>query len=382
MQRSVSIVSALVLGLGASRAANARPMDPALSRLVVDPGCASSPAPACLPDRAAYHKLISQWGFALAPQPLHAARTTGLAGFNVALLAALTGIDDTADYWRRGTEGEGELAAQAMPGNPDPSAYLQLYSLEIRKGFGFGIEAAASVGVMPDTSLVAWGAELRVAVLEGMRRGVWRFLPDTSLGVALRQATGLGELALGTLALDARFSKPLVSPSGFVLTPWLGYQWLGIAADSTQVDLTPGIDPLASCGFAGSNVPAGSPDALAGDALAGDSSAADSSAGDSSAVAASPFDGSPLCRTGNAADFANSVSFGEADVQRQRVLLGVSYRQELLELGAELITDLLRPDAAQPDGAVRRALRCDAAGANCRPTPRQWSLVLQVGTVF
>lgn len=372
MQRSVSIVSAFVLALGASRAANARPMDPALSRLVVDPGCTSTPAPACLPDRAAYYKLISQWGFAIAPQPLHAARTTGLAGFNVALLAALTGIDDTADYWRRGTEGEGQVAAQAVPGNPDPSAYLQLYSLEIRKGFGFGIEAAASVGVMPDTSLVAWGAELRVAVLEGMRRGVWRFLPDTSLGVALRQATGLGELALGTLALDARFSKPLVSPSGFVLTPFLGYQWLGIAADSTQVDLTPGIDALASCGFVGSNVPSGAPDALAGE----------SSAGESSALAASPFDGSPLCRTGNAADFANSVSFGDANVQRQRVLLGVSYRQELLELGAELITDLLRPDAAQPDGAVRRALRCDAAGANCRPTPRQWSLVLQVGTVF
>jgi hypothetical protein len=343
-------------------------MDPALSRLVIDPGCVVEAAPAgCLPDRAAYHKLVSQWGFALAPHSVHAARTTGLTGFNVSLLAAFTGIDNTADYWRRGTQGEGAGSI-----NLDPAAWLQLYSLEMRKGFGFGIEAAGSIGVMPGTSLVSWGADLRVALLEGMRHGRLRYLPDMSLGVGLREATGLGELALGTLAFDARVSRPFIAPSGFVLTPWLGYQLVRIAADTALVDLTPAIDPLAECGYVGANVP-GAPAGVAVGAPGSEPA---------SAAAAPVFDGSPVCQSGTGADFANTVSFGEADVLRQRLLVGVMYRKELLQVGAELITDLPRPDAAQTDSAVAAALRCDANGNNCQPSPRQWTLAVQVGAAF
>jgi hypothetical protein len=64
------------------------------------------------------------------------------------------------------------------------------------------------------------------------------------------------------------------------------------------------------------------------------------------------------------------------------VLLGLSYRNELLRLGGELVTDLLRPDAAQTDDEVATALRCDASGNECRPSERQWTLVLQVGAAF
>ncbi len=357
----------LTVELGAPLAL-ARPMDPALSRLVVDPGCVVEAAPAgCLPDRALYHKLVSQWGFALAPHSVHAARTTGLSGFNVSLLAAFTGIDNSADYWRRGTRGEGLGST-----NLEPAAWLQLYSLEMRKGFGFGIEAAGSIGVMPGTSLVSWGADVRVALLEGMRHGKLRYLPDMSLGVGLREATGLGELALGTLAFDARVSRPLIAPSGFIVTPWLGYQLVRIAADSALVDLTPGTDPLAECGFVGANVP-GAPAGVAAGAPGSEPASA----------AASPvYDGSPVCQSGTGADFGNTVSFGEAAVLRQRLLLGVMYRHELLQLGAELITDLLRPDAAQTDSAVAAALRCDANGDNCQPSPRQWTLAVQVGAAF
>ena len=61
-------------------------MDPALSRLVVDPSCAQQDSPAaCAPDRALYHKLVSQWGFALAPNAPYEARTTGLSGFDRSL---------------------------------------------------------------------------------------------------------------------------------------------------------------------------------------------------------------------------------------------------------------------------------------------------------
>lgn len=349
-------------------------MDPALSRLVVDPSCAQlDSTTACTPDRALYYKLVSQWGFALAPSSPYEARTTGLSGFQISVLGAFTAVDSGADYWRRGTRGDASTVSTAEPGtalaaaaaqNPDPDAWLQLYSLEVRKGFGFGVEAAGSLGIMPNTSLVAWGADLRVALLEGLRHGAWRFLPDTSLGVGLRRATGLSDLDLGVLALDARVSEPLVGPSGFIVTPWLGYQFTRIDAESAWVDLSPGRDALAECGYVGPRVP-GAP----------------ASGGDTPGRSAA-FDGTPVCRDGSAADFANGVSFGEADVLRHRLLLGLSYRKELLRLGTELITDLVPPEDAQSSSGVAAALRCNGSGSECRSSPRQWTLVLQVGAAF
>jgi hypothetical protein len=346
-------------------AASARPMDPELARLVVDPSCQTMAGAACVPDRASYTKLVSQLGAALAPHAAHGARTTGLAGFDLSLLAAITGIDSAADYWRRGTLGSDGANAE----NADPEDYLQLYTLELRKGFGFGIEAAASLGAMPHTSLLAWGAELRVALLEGMHHGLWRYLPDTSLGLSWREATGLADLALGTLALDARFSHPFTSASGFSVTPWLGYQWVRIDGRSELVDLTPRLGALEACEYAGNAMPGGPGSAEAVGALP------------ASGAPAAALDGSPLCRA-SGADLANSASFGDAEVYRHRALVGVSYRREPLRVAAQLETDLVRPDAAQSDAGVSRALRCDANGASCEPSPRQWTLVLGVGASF
>jgi hypothetical protein len=343
-------------------------MDPVLSRLVVDPACQASPGLLCEPDLAQYTKLVSELGFALAPHPVVPARTNGLAGFDVSLAASLTHVEASEDYWRRGTRGDAD-AVRSSDLNADPDQYLQLYSLELRKGLGFGIEVAGTFGVMPETSLLSWGAELRVALLEGLRYGLWRYLPDTSVGVALQRATGLGELSLGTLAVDARVSHPFVV-EGSVLTPWLGYQWVRIDADSQLVDLTPGVSASSECGYAGPNTPGNAASAEAAGAVA------------ASGAPAGTLDGSPLCTSGSGADYANSVAFGEAEVQRHRALFGASYRRELLKLGAQFVTDLVRPDAAQSDAGVARALRCEQSGANCRPSPRQWTLVLELGASF
>lgn len=351
----------------AGRTSSARPMDPVLGRLVSDPSCVDAAAP-CAPDRAQYTKLVSQLGFALAPNSVHEARTNGLAGFDVSLVAALTDIDAAAEYWRRGTQG-GEGTPAGGAGNADPSGVLQLYTLEVRKGFGFGIEAAGSLGVMPATSIITFGADLRVALLEGMRHGIYRHLPDVSLGAALRQATGLGELSLGTLGLDARLSHPFAWQSGFVITPWLGYQFLRIEADSEQVDLSPGVNGLASCGYVGTSTPGSFGSAEAEGAAA------------ASGAPAGVLDGSPLCG-GSGLDLASAASFGEAVVHRHRVLVGASYRREVLQVAAQLVTDLVRPDAAQPDEAVARALRCDARGEACAPSRRQWTLLLELGARF
>ena len=94
---------------------------------------------------------------------------------------------------------------------------------------------------------VTFGAIYRpsFALLEGLRQGAWRYLPDTSLGVGLRQAAGMSDLDLGVLALDARVSEPFVGANGFILTPWVGYQFMRIDATSSWVDLTPNRDALA-----------------------------------------------------------------------------------------------------------------------------------------
>ncbi|HEU4583506.1 MAG TPA: hypothetical protein VFS67_34850 [Polyangiaceae bacterium] len=372
LQRWAAGVAGGALALALATPCRARSMDPALSRLMLDPSCAALDAPACAPDRALYYKLVSQLGFALAPSAPHEARTTGLSGFQLSLLGAFTAIDAGADYWRRGTRGASDRApaidGSGFEQNAEPDGWLQLYSLEARKGFGFGVEAAGSLGIMPNTSLIEWGADLRIALLEGLRHGVWRYLPDTSIGIGLRRATGLSDLDLGVLALDARVSEPLVGADGFIVTPWLGYQFARIDAESTLVDLTPGRDALGECGYVGPNLP-GTPGSSA------------SVSPSPSAAPGGALDGAPVCRDGSAADFANSVAFGDADVLRHRVLLGLSYRRELLRLGAELITDLVHPDAAQSDANVARALRCDSAG-ECRPSPRQWTLAIQVGAAF
>jgi hypothetical protein len=372
LQRWAAGVAGGALALAFATPCRARSMDPALSRLMLDPSCAALDAPACAPDRTLYYKLVSQLGFALAPSAPHEARTTGLSGFQLSLLGAFTAIDAGADYWRRGTRGASDRApaidGSGFEQNAEPDGWLQLYSLEARKGFGFGVEAAGSLGIMPNTSLIEWGADLRIALLEGLRHGVWRYLPDTSIGIGLRRATGLSDLDLGVLALDARVSEPLVGADGFIVTPWLGYQFARIDAESTLVDLTPGRDALGECGYVGPNLP-GTPGSSA------------SVSPSPSAAPGGALDGAPVCRDGSAADFANSVAFGDADVLRHRVLLGLSYRRELLRLGAELITDLVHPDAAQSDANVARALRCDSAG-ECRPSPRQWTLAIQVGAAF
>ncbi|HKO91405.1 MAG TPA: hypothetical protein VJU61_09650 [Polyangiaceae bacterium] len=370
-----------LLLLGSPGAVHARSMDPALARLVVDPSCTLPDALApCTPDRPAYYKLVNQWGSALAPHSAYEARTTGLSGLTLSLSGAFTGIDSQADYWRRGTRGSEDQAVDGVVGeNSDPSGVLSVYSFEVRKGLGFGIEASGSIGLMPDTTIVTWGADLRVALLEGLRQGGWRYLPDTSLGVGLRRAAGMSDLDLGVLALDARVSEPFIGSSGFIVTPWVGYQFMRIDATSSWVDLTPNRDALAECGYVGPNVP-GTSEAVAPEE--GDAAANPAAAEPASGAPAGVFDGSPVCNGGSGADFASNASFGEAEIWRHRLLVGLSYRKELLRVGAELITDLVPADAAQPDAAVETALRCDASGTDCQDSPRQWTVVVQVGAAF
>jgi hypothetical protein len=322
----------------------------------------------CVPDIVAFKRLVNQLGFALAPTAMHTARTTGFGGFQFSLEAVYTKIDSGADYWKLGTQGDRDPTSdRAAAYNNGVPSVIQAYSLRIRKGFGFGLEAGTQVGWVPSTTILTGGADLRMALLEGFRTGVAGILPDVSVGAGVRTITGTEQLQLTTVGLDVQLSKPLPIAGQMVLSPWIGYQYLWIFGDSGLIDTTPGTDAVGYCQTKGPNVP-----------------------GNGDPTKPGVYDGQPVCaKNGSPIDFNNNVVFSPAArLERQRIMFGLDYRFEMVSFGAEFITDLIAPADAQagsssfevpgPNGKVTVKNDKDALAG----VPRQWSLVFQLGVYF
>jgi hypothetical protein len=356
--------------------ASADSMDPALERLVSaeSAGCrdasgrftpvSGSDVGWCLPDDVAFKKLMSQWGFAFAPSAMHSARTTGYGGFQLTLEGAFTQISNGADYWKRGTRGEAD-AQSGRPAfeNASPEGLLQLYSVKLRKGFGFGLELAGSFGFMPKTQLFSGGADVRLALLEGFRTGGFGMLPDIAVGGGVRTVTGTPQFQLTVAAVDAQISKPITVHDFSVLTPWLGYQHLWIFGDSGLVDLTPATDAQGYCGYAGSNVP-GNPDPRKLVSAPG------------SSEPRPYYDGKPVCTSAApdaGLDFNNNAVFEHARLERHRLIVGLNYRYEIVVVGAQFVTDIVKPAEAQSSSDDDVALTGEA---------RQWSTMFELGAAF
>jgi hypothetical protein len=364
MKARLAAFPAGLLVLALEGLAAAEPMDLALERLVTNPGChdavghfVSTGDPSnpgwCRPDNVAFKRLVNQLGFAFAPTAMHSARTTGYGGFDIGLEADYTKISSDADYWKRGTRGATDATTHSAPTrNDNPDGVLQLYSVKVRKGFGFGLELGGIVGFMPKTSILSGGADARLSILEGFRRGLLGTFPDVAIGAGVRSITGTPELQLTIASLDAQISKPLPLQDTAVLTPWIGYQHLWIFADAGVVDFTPATDAQGMCGYAGSNVP-GNPDPR------------------------KPYyDGQPVCTAAGANpqfDFNNNAVFKHARLERHRLLLGFNLRYEMLRAGAQLITDLTSVADAQSSDSDKAALQGE---------DRQWTLAFDLAAVF
>ncbi len=323
----------------------------------------------CFPDEVSFKRLINQWGFALAPTAMHAARTTGLGGFQFSAEAVYTKIDDGADYWKLGTQGPRDPSTNgASVYNSSPPGIIQSYALHIRKSFGFGLEIGTEVGYVPSSTILTGGADVRLALLEGFRTGFLGILPDVAVGGGVRTITGTPEFQLTTVGLDVQISKPLALASQSVLTPWIGYQYLWIFGDSGLIDTTPATDPVGYCQSSGPNVPGNK---------------------DPSRAA---YDGQPVCAGGSPLDFNNNIVFSSARLERQRMMFGLDYRYEMVSFGMEFITDIVDPSDAQVGGGSINVPAVDAKGNRVvkvmtdsdvlSGVPRQWSLVLQLGANF
>ena len=198
-------------------------------RLVENPECRTSSGAAtntrCIPDNDAFRRLINQYGAAIAPTGMSPAKTTGYGGFEILAEGAFTSMASDADYMKKGTRGGvGASSGQATLVNEQPANFLQLYSLRVRKGFGFGIETSLQFGFLPKTSMIAGGADLKIALLEGFRDGVPGFLPDLAAAGGVRTVTGSPQLQLTVADARGVASKPITIAQSGTLTPWIGYQ--------------------------------------------------------------------------------------------------------------------------------------------------------------
>jgi hypothetical protein len=147
-------------------------------------------------------------------------------------------------------------------------------------------------------------------------------------------------------------SKPIPIADSSVFTPYVGYQFVRIFADSGPIDATPNTDALGYCNYQGQRQPGG---------FAGD----DGSMG--------PYTGQPVCGSGGSPeDFNNTSVFGKARITRHRIVFGMSYRYEVVVIGAQVITDLVDPARAN-SGAESQAFN---------GVPRQQTFALQLGAAF
>jgi hypothetical protein len=379
---AIALVTAVLL----PNSASADAMDPALGRLVADPICRRTgpngglyynPAAQftrCKTDDAAFAKLIAQYGFAIAPTAMHSARTTGFGGFELAIEAGYTSIDSDAAYWQQGTQGtQDKNSKNFSKNNPSPASVLQSYSIKIRKGFPFGLELTGQVGYLAQTNIVFGGADVRISVFEGFRRGIPAVFPELAVGGGVRTITGTEAFQLTVAGFDAQLSKPIPIAGTVVLTPYAGYQWIRIFGDSGTIDLTPNTDAVDYCGASGTNTPA-NPDP--------NKSLRD---GQPVCYGVDPDTGQPSANRprGSAADFNNTAVFDAIRLTRHRLIGGLQFRFQMIRFGAHFAVDLADPEKANqgtdyewenPDtGAQENRL----AGVK-----RQFTIALDLGAVF
>jgi hypothetical protein len=360
---NVAFASLATVCAGA-RSAGAAPMDPTPDRLSLSPpgtNCQdvtnSASYQPCLPNNVSWANLMSELGYAIAPSAFHPARTTGLGGFALSLEASFAHINANAtdsthtQYWHVGTQGPVNPSTNAFSSvNKSPDSILQIYSLKARKGLPFGLEIAGALGYIANTTLWVGGADVHWALLEGFRTGILGYLPDLAIGGGVRTVGGASSFFLTTVGIDGQISKPFTLVDSAVLTPYVGVQRLIIFADSTVVNLTPGVDPLQQCGYQGANVP-GNPNVPSGGA-------------------GGSYTGAPVCKNGAGSgnDFNNLVTFEKDRIHRWRGIAGLTYKYEVLYLAGQLAGDIEDPSAENANLGVSGS--------------KQWTLSFEAGVAF
>ncbi|TJY59343.1 hypothetical protein E4T66_13165 [Sinimarinibacterium sp. CAU 1509] len=162
-----------------------------------------SVAPDCgVTCQSAFEGAVEDISAALNYKALAPAESTGLLGFGIGAFVNYTPVENKSD-WK-----------QLTGTNVD---FVGMAGVVVSKGLPFGFDVGAFYTAVPDTSVSAFGAELRYAILEG---GVAE--PALAVRGAYTATSGIDDFDYEAYSVDMALSK------GFTfLTPYIGagYVW-------------------------------------------------------------------------------------------------------------------------------------------------------------
>ena len=178
-----------------------------------------------VPNLALFESLSADLGLVFSPRFLAPSETLGQAGFEFGGELSFSVIDNKAEHWQLGIQ------------DRTPPKVLTTTQIHLRKGLPFSLEIGAVVGYMVQSELFSLGAELKWALLEG-----FFFLPDITVRGTVNTVVGSSELNLTTAGFDISVSKAFGIVGMLSITPYVGYNLVGIFASSRI--LTPGDSSL------------------------------------------------------------------------------------------------------------------------------------------
>ncbi len=182
---------------------------PAMASTEFDISCAGTAL--C---QAAFEGAVKDIAAALNYKALGPAEATGVLGFGIGAFVNYTPVRND-EAWRTLTGTDVDFIGMA--------------GVVAHKGLPFGLDVGAFYTAVPDTSVKAYGAELRYAILEG---GVAS--PALALRGAFTRTSGIRDFDYDSISADISLSK------GFaLLTPYIGagYVWATAEPRGDQIQV-------------------------------------------------------------------------------------------------------------------------------------------------
>lgn len=227
--RTVAVLMAVSMTLGASTAAADRPHDLDLSQLLEWEAEDQENIPEEYEDRIwgraqgvedDFRDLTHDLGAATAPRPTAPSDTLGQAGFAVNLMSSVSVVPADENYWQRGAN--------------NPSSAFFSNHLQVRKGLPMSLEIVGNLSHLARSQMFTMGADLRFALHEG-----YRYFPDIGARGSVNTITGAPELNLINAAWDVSLSKGFGIGGVTELTPYMGFQQLYTIASTRVLNARP-----------------------------------------------------------------------------------------------------------------------------------------------
>ena len=168
-----------------------------------------------------FESLATELGILMSPKMMATADTLGEAGFEFGLATSFTTINNTEEYWQVVNDG-------------DPDSVMNTIQLQVRKGLPFGMEIGATLTQLAASKMMHINGMFAISLNEG----VWK-APDITLRFFGGRLAGVGELNLSTAGGDAVMSKEFSLDGVGTMTPYAGYEFLYVNANTKLIDPTP-----------------------------------------------------------------------------------------------------------------------------------------------